>query len=69
MRLTLIIYTLAATALSGVAVIAVLTMGMYSVKPILLAAIAGAVVAAPVAWFVARMIEEGLMAIPALSAR
>ena len=58
MRLTLIIYTLAATALAGVAVIAVLTMGMYSGKPILLAAIAGAVVAAPVAWFVARMIEE-----------
>ncbi|MGA0541800.1 CTP synthetase [Neotabrizicola sp. VNH66] len=57
-RLFLIIYTLAASVLAGSAVVAALTMGLVAAKPIVLAAVAGALVALPVAWVVARQMES-----------
>jgi hypothetical protein len=53
-RLAAIIYTLAATALAGMAVTAVLTLGWFSLPAIIGAAAAGAVLALPVSYMVAR---------------
>lgn len=55
-RLTMILYSMIGTALAGSAVVAALTMGQDTLKPILMAAAAGAVVALPVSWMVARKI-------------
>jgi hypothetical protein len=57
MRLTMILYSMIATALAGSAVIAVLTMGYDTLWPIVGAAAAGAAVALPVSWVVAREIS------------
>lgn len=57
MRLTMILYSMIATAMAGTGVIAVLTMGYGTLWPILLAAAAGAALAMPVAWAVARQID------------
>ena len=58
MRLASILYSLISTALAGTAVIAVLTAGMVSLNAILVAAVAGVVVAAPVSWMVARRLYD-----------
>ena len=58
LRLAGILYSLIATSLAGTAVIAVLTLGYISIFPILLAAALGAVVALPVAWFVAQALYD-----------
>lgn len=57
-RLFLIIYTLAGPTLAGSAVVAALTMGLTTGRPIVLAAALGALVALPVAWVVARQIDS-----------
>ncbi|NOD36010.1 MULTISPECIES: hypothetical protein [unclassified Ruegeria] len=57
-RLAAMLYSLIATALSGSAVIAVLTAGMVSVSAIVGAA-AGAVIAAPASWMVAKRLYQG----------
>lgn len=57
-RLFSLIYTLAGSALAGAAVIAVLTMNMFDVKSIVLAAVAGALIGIPVAWVVAKRISD-----------
>ncbi len=57
MRLTMILYSMIATAMAGSGVIAVLTMGYSTLWPILIAAAVGAVLALPVAWAVARQID------------
>lgn len=56
-RLAVMIYVLAGTALAGSAVIAVLTMNMVSAWEISAAAVAGAVVAIPVSWLIAKQID------------
>lgn len=53
-RLASMLYSIIATALAGAGVIAVLTAGYVSLTPILAAAAAGAVLAVPVAYLVAR---------------
>ncbi|GAA6177492.1 hypothetical protein [Sulfitobacter pacificus] len=53
-RLASMLYSIIATALAGAGVIAVLTAGYVSLTPILAAAAAGAVLAMPVAYLVAR---------------
>ncbi|MGB1034400.1 MAG: CTP synthetase [Primorskyibacter sp.] len=55
-RLALMLYSLIATTLSGTAVIAVLTAGAGTLSPILMAAAAGAIVAVPASYLVARAI-------------
>lgn len=53
-RLFLIIYTLAGATLAGSAIVAALTMNLFDFKSIIVAAIAGSLVALPVAWIVAK---------------
>lgn len=57
-RLFFIILTLASTTLAGIGVIAALSMNMFDVKSILVAAALGAVISLPASWVIARKIEE-----------
>jgi hypothetical protein len=57
MRLMVILYSMIATAVAGTGVIAVLTAGYGTLWPIVAAAGAGALLAVPVAWAVARQID------------
>ncbi|HTN14970.1 MAG TPA: hypothetical protein VL094_09205 [Sphingomonadaceae bacterium] len=57
-RLALILHFVIASALMGIGVIAVLAMGAGTGKPIILAAVAGFVLAMPVSWLVARAITR-----------
>ncbi|UWQ90183.1 hypothetical protein QEZ52_15565 [Aliisedimentitalea scapharcae] len=56
LRLASLLYTLISSALAGTGVIAVLAAGYVSVTAILAAAVIGAVIAAPVSWWVARQL-------------
>jgi hypothetical protein len=56
MRLMMILYSMIGTAMAGTGVIAVLSMGYGTLQPILVAAAAGAVLALPISWVVARQI-------------
>lgn len=57
MRLMMVLYSMIATAMAGTGVIAILTMGYGTLWPIVIAAAAGAALALPVAWVVAKQIE------------
>lgn len=57
-RLFMLLLSIIMTTLAGVGVVAVLTMGLYDWKSILLAALVGALVALPVAWTVARRLQS-----------
>ena len=57
MRLMMVLYSIIATALAGSGVVAVLTAGYATLWPIVIAAAAGAVLALPVSWVVARQIS------------
>lgn len=57
-RLAMILYSLIATTLAGTGVIAVLTAGYGTLPPILIAALIGALVAAPVSWVVASRLYQ-----------
>lgn len=59
-RLAAMIYVLTATALAGVAVTALLTMKMVVGWQLASAAGAGAVVAIPIAWLIARQIYSNI---------
>lgn len=59
LRLASILYSLIGSSLAGAGVIAVLASGLVTVKAILAAAAAGAVLGAPVAWLVARRLYRG----------
>jgi predicted PurR-regulated permease PerM len=58
LRLASILYSLIGTTVAGTLVIAALTMGYDTLQPILVAAAAGAVLAVPVTWLVAKGIIE-----------
>ncbi|MCK0149612.1 CTP synthetase [Marivita sp. S6314] len=58
LRLAGILYSLIATTMAGTAVIAVLTAGYGTLVPILVGAAAGAVLALPVSWYVARALYQ-----------
>ena len=57
MRLFFLIFTLAATALAGICVTAVLAAGLDGWQPIANAAGGGAVIALPAAWIIAGHIK------------
>lgn len=57
-RLMLTIFSMVATTLMGVLVVAALTMGHDTLKPILLAAGLGFVLAIPVAWIIAGKLKD-----------
>ncbi|MEH7828374.1 CTP synthetase [Gemmobacter denitrificans] len=56
-RLMMVVFSMASTALMGAAIVVALTMGMDTLKPIVIAAAIGFVAALPVSWFVARQLE------------
>ncbi len=58
LRLAMILHLVIGSTLMGVGVIAVLVMGMTEPRPILLAALAGFLIAFPVSWMVARAITR-----------
>ncbi|MGO4851524.1 hypothetical protein [Phaeovulum sp. W22_SRMD_FR3] len=53
-RLFSIIYSLAGSALAGSGVVMALSTGHYGAEPILIGAAAGALLAVPLSWLVAR---------------
>lgn len=55
-RLFMLLLSIVMTSLAGIGVVVVLAMGFYDWKSILMAAAAGAVLALPVTWAVARQI-------------
>lgn len=57
-RLASILYSIVATTLAGIGVIAVLTAGYDTTVPIIVAAAIGAVIALPVSYLVARKITH-----------
>jgi hypothetical protein len=57
-RLASILYPIVATTLSGIGVIAVLSVGLGTVQPIIVSALIGAVVALPISYLVARKIMQ-----------
>jgi hypothetical protein len=57
LRLAAVIYILLGATLAGILIVAALTVGMDTAQPIIYAAIAGFVVAAPVSWVVAKQIN------------
>ncbi len=56
-RLTMIIFAVAGTTLAGIGVVAVLAANMGTAQNIIAAAAAGAVLALPVSWYVAKQIS------------
>lgn len=56
LRLASILYSIIATSLAGIGVIAVLTAGYVSTQAIVGAAVAGFVLGLPVSWLVAKQI-------------
>lgn len=56
MRLFFLMFTILLTTLAGTGVIAALTAGFDTLTPILIAAGAGALIALPVSWIVAKKI-------------
>ncbi|MEF3046858.1 CTP synthetase [Pseudotabrizicola sp. L79] len=55
-RLMMLMFTIVSTSLMGAAIVVALTMGLDTLRPILMAAAIGFVVAIPVSWFIARQI-------------
>jgi len=55
-RLTMVLFSMIATTLMGVGVVVALTMGHYSLTPILIGVGIGFVLAIPASWLVARQI-------------
>ncbi|MFC3181051.1 CTP synthetase [Cypionkella sinensis] len=53
-RLMMLLFSMVATTLMGVGVIIALTTGFGTLKPIMLAAAVGFVLALPVSWLIAR---------------
>jgi predicted PurR-regulated permease PerM len=58
LRLASILFSMIATSLMGVAIIAALTMGYDTLDPILIAAALGFVAAIPVTWAVASRLRD-----------
>lgn len=57
LRLTMLIYTIAAGTLAGTGVVIALVMGQVSTVPIVAAAAIGFVLAVPVSWLIARQLS------------
>lgn len=55
-RLMLILFSIISTALMGAAIVAALTMGFDTLRPIVIAAAVGFVAAIPASWVVARQL-------------
>ncbi|MCB1331226.1 MAG: CTP synthetase [Maritimibacter sp.] len=60
MALFLLVYIFMSATLAGSALIAALSLNLDTMQPVLYAAIAGFVVAVPVAWVIAKKIRENV---------
>ena len=60
MALFLLVYIFMSATLAGSAMVAALTMNLDTLQPVLYSALAGFVVAIPVAWVIARKIRENV---------
>lgn len=58
LRLTMVMYSIVGTTLAGIGVIAAVTMNLYDVQSIVVAAAVGAVVAVPVSWVIAKKLQS-----------
>lgn len=58
LRLTSLLYAVIGTTLAGIFVVAALTLNRYDVQSIVIAAAAGAILALPVSWMVARKVQS-----------
>lgn len=58
LRLTLILYSVIGTTLAGIGVVVAVTMNLYELNAILISAALGALVAIPVAWLVAKQLQN-----------
>ncbi|WP_165814407.1 hypothetical protein [Pararhodobacter oceanensis] len=56
--MTSLLYAVVGTTLAGIGVIVAVTMNMYDVQSIVVAAVIGAIVALPVSWLIARKLQE-----------
>jgi len=56
-RLALILYAMIGTSLAGILMVAALTAGYDTTQPVVISAIIGFVIGAPVAWMVAKAIS------------
>ncbi|RDW12110.1 hypothetical protein [Paracoccus thiocyanatus] len=59
-RLFIMLLSISLTTLAGIGVTIVLAMGFYDTRAILLAAAAGAIIALPITWYVARTLKDGM---------
>lgn len=59
-RLVAMLYVLVFTVLAGVGVIALLSLEISGAQPIALVALAGAVLAVPVAWIIGKKTHEAI---------
>lgn len=57
-RLFMLLLSIVMTTLAGVGVIVVLAMGLYDWKSIIASAAAGAILALPVTWLLARKLQQ-----------
>lgn len=55
-RLMLLLFSIISTALMGTGIVVALTMGLDTLRPIVVAAAIGFVAAVPVSWLVARQL-------------
>jgi len=59
-RLFFILLSIVLTTLSGIGIVIVLTMGLYDLRSILLAAAAGAILSLPATWLITRAIDRNI---------
>lgn len=59
LRLALLLYVFIGATLAGSAIVAVLSAGMATTRPVVVAALVGFLVAMPVSWAVARRLSRG----------
>ncbi len=57
-RLASMIYTIASGTVMGIFIIIALSSGYDTLKYIVIAAVAGAIIALPVSWYIAKAIKE-----------
>lgn len=58
-RLTSLLYSIIGTTLAGIGVVIAVSLNMYDLQSILVAAVVGAVMAVPVSWGVAKALMSG----------
>ncbi|MEZ5751357.1 MAG: hypothetical protein R3D60_05095 [Paracoccaceae bacterium] len=58
LRLMMLLYSIVGTTLAGIGVVVAVTMGLYTMTPIIVSAAAGAILALPLTWYVAKQLQN-----------